>query len=148
MQVYGTANFNARVDFDEGDTLEVEDGGVVNFNVDCKFPDSSGNQNVVMIIHEGGLVTAQQIESRAYERGEAMYLDPSATIRVNSRYGSGNREYDPLKWIEDGTLINTAGAGWDLTDLGGGAGEVHAAPEPATIALLGLGSLVLIRRRK
>jgi hypothetical protein len=116
--------------------------------VDCKFPDSSGDQNVLAFVHGGGLWNAAQIESRAYDRGDHIGLYVSGRIRLDRDYGSGNREYDPLQWVNDNTLRMEEAGTIEFTDLGGGAVEIHGVPEPATIMLLGLGGLALIRRRK
>ena len=142
-----TVVWHERVDFDAGGELHVY--GTAIMEGACKFPDNSGYQGVKAFIYNGGLWDAHDIENRASERGDWIKIFASGTLIVRTGYGTGDQWYDPLMWEPDGALLPGDDAPYlEYTDLGGGAGQIHGLPEPATIMLLGLGGLALLRRKR
>jgi len=120
----GDLTITARVDLDNQAKI-VMNGGVLNTTGTLKFPDSSGTQDVQMFIN-AGTMTSYEIESRAYERGEAIYIG-GGTLIVQTGYLSGLREYDATRWIQDNTLQPADGCtDLVLTNLGGGAVQITA----------------------
>ena len=120
----GDLTITARVDLDNQAKI-IMSGGVLNTTDTLKFPDSSGAQDVQMFIN-AGTMTSYEIESRAYERGEAMYIG-GGTLIVQTGYLSGLREYDATRWIQDNTLQPADGCtDLVLTNLGGGAVQITA----------------------
>jgi hypothetical protein len=118
------------------------------FNDQYKLPDDDqGAENTPKIyIESGGLMTVADTESigeRLYADG-GLYVDACGTF-VTGNIGDGDRrdprsgEWQIFPWGD--------ADGYDIT-VEGNVATVHGTPEPATIMLLGLGGLALIRRRK
>ncbi|MHC4623976.1 MAG: CARDB domain-containing protein [Planctomycetota bacterium] len=136
---------NARLDMDSLGKITIYAGAAA-FPVDFKFPDSNGTQDVELHVL-GGTASAYQIENRAYDRGRAIYVG-GGTLTVQTGYLSGSREYDPNRWLADGTLLPAQGYGQVvLTDLGDGAVQITATPEPPEFECtnIGIGSIVSCR---
>ena len=53
-----------------------------------------------------------------------------------------------LHLISDDIYLDIQFTGWGVGFGGGGAFSYQRAPEPATVTMLGLGGLALLRRRK
>ncbi|MHC4575715.1 MAG: formylglycine-generating enzyme family protein, partial [Planctomycetota bacterium] len=95
-----------------------------------KFPDTSGQQNVRMYI-DSGAFAAHDIENRGYDRDGIIYVGGGLLI-VQTGYNTGNREYDPLKWLQDNTIRPAEGYEQLIfTPLGGEAVLITAtSPDP------------------
>jgi hypothetical protein len=149
-----TLTTTARVDHDGG----VGDAGRVILNggnlmstVDYKFPDNNTGDPAFIGIYDGTF-TANQFESFGLARGATIEIGANGIFAVESQYSAvtendGNR-YNVGNMILEGSLYASEGLTLDVQDLGGGAVQVTAIPEPATLSLLGLSVLPLLRRRK
>jgi hypothetical protein len=103
-----------------------------------KLPDDDGPSTLIL---NGGLMDVSYVQPFA-DRG-AKIICGAGVLRIAGPGGG-----TPNDWIADG-IVELAEGFTELvvTDLGGGAWELTAIPEPATIMLLGLGGLALIRRK-
>ena len=84
------------------------------------------------------------------ERQATIEIGASGTLIVALNYAEvldGNR-YNLYNYIDDGSVYASAGLSLVATPDGLGGVEVTAVPEPITLSLLGLGGLMLRRRRK
>jgi len=144
----GHALFAARVNQDGAD-VTIEMGGLLETQNTYKLPDDNGPSNVYVL---DGTWMAHDVESFGQERDSMMYVGAAGVIELATGLGGGNERYDPYHWLDEGSLVPdpALGAGWTIQveDLGGGAARITAIPEPATLALLGLGGLALIRRKR
>jgi hypothetical protein len=148
---------NARVDHDGGigDAGRlILNGGNFTSTVDYKFPDNNTGNPAFIGIYDGTF-TANQIESFGLDRDATIEIGAYGTMIVESGYladyssqTDGEKRLNLAVLIDTGALYASAGLVLDVVDLGGGAVQVNAVPEPATLALLGLGGLMLLRRRK
>ena len=149
-----TLTANARVDHDggTGDAGRVIlNGGNLTSTVDYKLPDNNtGNPAYLGILN--GTFTANKIESFGLARDATIEIGSGGTFIVETQYAAvtendGNR-YNVGNLILEGALYASEGLTLNVQDLGGGAVQVTAIPEPATLSLLGLSVLTLLRRRK
>ena len=149
-----TLTATARVDHDGGigDAGRVIlNGGNFTSTVDYKLPDNNTGNPAFMGIYDGTF-TANKFESFGLARDATIEIGANGIFAVESQYSAvtendGNR-YNVGNLILEGSLYASEGLTLDVQDLGGGAVQVTAIPEPATLSLLGLSVLTLFRRRK
>ena len=149
-----TLTATARVDHDGGigDAGRVIlNGGNFTSTVDYKLPDNNSGNPAFMGIYDGTF-TANKFESFGLARDATIEIGANGIFAVESQYSAvtendGNR-YNVGNLILEGSLYASEGLTLDVQDLGGGAVQVTAIPEPATLSLLGLSVLTLFRRRK
>ena len=149
-----TLTATARVDHDGGigDAGRVIlNGGNFTSTVDYKLPDNNTGNPAFMGIYDGTF-TANKFESFGLARDATIEIGANGIFAVESQYSAvtendGNR-YNVGNLILEGSLYASEGLSLDVQDLGGGAVQVTAIPEPATLSLLGLSVLTLFRRRK
>ena len=150
VEVTGTGKLigNARVDIDSPGFLTIRSGGVVEFNDTFKFPDNDeGAPGPTIHIESGGMMTDGDTESildRIYDGG--IFLAPDAIyqtgmISLGDRRDPRSAEWKIEPWVEMGAT------GIDIT-VDGEIATVRGVPEPSSICLLGLGSLMLLRLRR
>ena len=150
VEVTGTGHLiaNARVDIDSPGFLTIRSGGVVEFNDTFKFPDNNeGPPGPTIHIESGGMMTVGDTESilaRIYDGG--IFLAPDAVyetgmISLGDRRDPRSAEWKIEPWVEMGAT------GIDIT-VDGEIATVRGIPEPSSICLLGLGSLMLLRLRR
>ena len=139
---------NARVDINSPGFLTIRSGGVVEFNDTFKFPDNDeGAPGPTIHIESGGMMTVGDTESifaRLYDGG--IFLAPDAIyetgmISLGERRDPRSAEWKIEPWVEMGAT------GIDIT-VDGEIATVRGVPEPSSICLLGLGSLILLRLRR
>ena len=125
----GNLTITGRVDMDEGAWIRMS-GGILTTTNTLKFPDSDGDQNVRMYINSGTF-TAHDIENRGYDRNGIIFVG-GGTLIVQTGYNTGNREYDPLKWLQDNTIRPAEGYEQLIfTPLGGEAVKITTtSPKP------------------
>ena len=150
VEVTGTGKLiaNARVDINSPGFLTIRSGGVVEFNDTFKFPDNDeGAPGPTIHIESGGMMTVGDTESilaRIYDGG--IFLAPDAVyetgmISLGDRRDPRSAEWKIEPWVEMGAT------GIDIT-VDGEIATVRGIPEPSSICLLGLGSLMLLRLRR
>jgi hypothetical protein len=127
----------------ENDSTIIMNGGLLDglgLDDGVKLPDDDGPSNLIL---NGGLMDVSYIQPFA-DRGASIIVG-GGVLRIQDDEGGGG----PNDWIGEG-FVHLADGFTELvvTDLGGGAWELAAIPEPATISLLGLGGLALIRRNR
>jgi hypothetical protein len=147
IEVKGTGKLtvNARVDIDSPGWLLIRGGGEAYFNDTFKLPDNDeGAPGPSVTIEGGGYLESADTESigeRLYDGG--VFVDVCGTFKTHLD-GSDRRDPRSSEW----KIYPIGDAyGYDITVEGDWA-TIHGTPEPATIALLGLGCLALIRKRR
>ena len=148
---------NARVDHDGGVDPAgrvILNGGDLTSTVDYKFPDNATGNPAFIGIYDGTF-TANQFESFGLDRLATIEIGLNGTMIVESGYladysgqSAGDMRYNPAVLIDNGSLYASAGLDLVVLELGGGGVQVTAVPEPATLSLVGLGGLMLLRRKK
>jgi hypothetical protein len=150
IEVTGTGKLtiNGRVDIDSPGWLLIRSGGVfiqAENSDGFKLPDNDeGAPGPSVTIEGGGYMECLNTESI----GERLY-DGGVFIGLSGRYvtgldGSDRRDPRTAEWKI--TPIGLA-TGYEIT-VEGDVATIHGTPEPATIALLGVGALALIRRKR
>ena len=143
---------NAGVDHDGPYTLTLAGGNFTCTDVSqgYKFPDNNTGSAAKINVLDGTLDLAA-IESFGFERLCTIEIGANGTMLVGTQYAAvtvndGNR-YNIGNMILEGSLYASSGLDLVVVDGLDGSVAITAVPEPATMALLGLGGL-LLRRKK
>ncbi len=122
-----------------------------------KFTDDVVTSGAAYIGVLDGTLDLAAIECRSdFDPGEGtIEIGANGTMLVGNNYAylAPGAAHDGNKWnignmIASGDLYASAGLELFVTDLTGGAVQITAVPEPATLVLLGLGALVSRRRKR
>jgi len=129
--------------------------------------DAGGGNNTTIINVNGGTLTTSVLEM-GYTSGSNSTISIDGgfvhagvltfgpgTAKINIAQGnylflSGDKTTDVAQWIQQGKIAGKAGKSleWDYNQTIPGLTAVYVVPEPTTIALLGLGVMSLVRKRK
>lgn len=132
-----------------GTLLNFSGGG--NFNGDGELEQQSGSWHHVVITHEDGVVT------RMYVDGSLVGSNPSAgsitansaAMQIGGNPGASGRGWDGK--LDDVAVWNRVLTTDEIADLyngGDGATVASLIPEPSSLALLTMGTLLIARRRR
>lgn len=120
----GLFTINARLDMDSNGKITMN-GGEMNINGAFKVPDSSGQQNVEIILN-GGILYSDNCEHR-WDRGTLITVG-AGIMRLGSI--TENDYYNPQKWIENKAMVPDTAAGYTgvivIPDTGQGYTEARA----------------------
>ena len=157
----GVITASGRVDHDGPFSLVLNGGDFIGLSdgAGYKLPDNGTGFDADVKIYDGTM-DLQAIESFGIGRQGFIEIGANGTLVVGNNYladFSGQTAAEKrwnVAWLLDfsvdgGQCISASdGLTLDVTDLGGGAVQVTAVPEPATLVLLGLGALVSRRRKR
>jgi hypothetical protein len=162
----GRYDFNIVGDVAGGPTNELYINGTLDGSSasEANIPDNDRGPDAVYIeIGSTGRWIANKVYGRGDTRGGEIQINEGGILEMVAwlgafngtitNYGtdSGDWVKDPEYWIATGWLVAAPGLELDVvyTDAAQGAGYVTAIiPEPATMSLLSLGALALLRKRK
>ena len=138
----GNLTITNRVDLD-GPGEIIINGGTLTITGDLKVPDNADTFGPVVTVNSGLLDVIAGTEAIG-DRNPTLNVG-AGTFRTGGtnrgeRYLPTTAQWNNVPIPPMDTIV--------YTDLGGNVMEVTATPEPATMALLGLGSLILFRRKK
>ena len=132
-----------RLDMDDA-TITITSGNI-DFITDYKVCDSEG-PSVLEVL--GGVFEMQDVENRMATRGGHILMG-AGVLRLKN-WVPGDPLRDMVMWLEDG-LFQTA-PGFEgcsaLIEVAADGYQQAFIPEPATMMLLGLGGLLVCRRRR
>jgi hypothetical protein len=123
VEAGGRFTIDARLDTNSEGKITMN-GGEFYANVDFKFPDNAGQQNVEIWLH-GGLMVCAQIQSMR-DRGATLYVG-GGILRVGNTGAGG--DWDPENADEWAIVPIPPHTQVNITDLGGGWKEVWS-PSP------------------
>lgn len=127
--------------------LEMPDNWTAGVNGPVRLMINSGTADIARIQCWGTIGATQR---------DAQIVIGEGTLYVRSRYKYGTDNYNAVTWLANGGLVAAEGRTLVLEDLGpttlvgalGNAVKITSIPEPATLSLLGLGVLAMLRKRK
>jgi hypothetical protein len=133
----------ASVTINAGGVINV--GGMIGLGTIDAVNQSAGKGTAQVTVNDGGLLALTNIHGAGTSvfPGSMFYLNGSGKITLPGDFtGVMNDTYIPTYVTGDGVLGNA------IAELVEGNTVVTVIPEPATLSLLGLGALALLRKRK